>query len=187
MCSGVIDFFTAMALEGRIFQVKAGALTTPVVGDVAITDQVAEMAVEAPTGLTIMPCFFNLAIRLGTGTLFEAALKARPWTTAITFTTAFVPLPLYIGGAGSMCRAYVDAAGAVDVGANESLTLDRLLYHWANPIAFGAITSTAKWEPTAPPAMTGRSIVYAQIAGTGTGPSYFAVMNHIELPTINVT
>mgnify|MGYP001563290036 CR=1 FL=1 len=183
----VLDFYTAMVLEQRGFQVRAGSVSTPVVGDVVITDQVCEMAAEAPTGLTLMPIFFNFGLNLAAATLFEVALKSRPWTTAITFTTAFTPLPLYIGGVGALSRAFVDAAGGVDVGVNEDLTLDRLHYHWAQPIAAGAYTTTATWEPIAPPCLNARAILYVQIGADTTGPSYFATINYFELPTASLS
>ena len=183
----VIDFYTEMALEQRIFQIRAGTVSAPIVGDVAITDQVCEMAVEAPDGLSMMPVFFNWCFNLSAATLFEVALKSRPWTTAITFTTAFTPLNLYIGGRGALTRGYADGAGGVDVGVNESLTLDRLHYHWAQPIAAGAYTTTDIWEPIAPPVLNARAILYAQIGADTTGPSYFAALNYIELPTINIS
>lgn len=183
----VIDFFTQMALEGRVFQIRAGSVSSPLVGDVTITDQVAEWAIEAPLGLTILPCYLNVALNLHAATLAEICAKSRAWTTAITFTTAFVPLPLYIGGPQSMARAFLDAAGGVDVGAGESLTLDRLHYSWSQPIAAGAWTTTLEWKPLAPPPIAGRSIFYVQIGADTTGPSYFATNEYIELPTINLS
>ena len=173
----VIDFYTAMALEQRVFQVRAGSVSAPLVGDVAITDQVCEMAAEAPSGVTLMPITFNWCFNLAAAT----------WTTAITFTTQFTPLNLYIGGVEALSRAYVDAAGGVDVGANESLTLDRLHYHWAQPIAAGAYTTTDTWEPIAPPALNDHSIAYVQIGADTTGPSYFATLQYIELLTVNLS
>jgi len=182
----VIDFYTAMALEQRAFQVRSGVLSAPTVGDVAITDQVCEMATEAGSGLTIIPCELEIAINLGAGTLHEYAAKSRPWTTAVT-GTAFTALPMYLGGVAARSSSYASAAGGVDVGANESLTLDRLHYHFAQPIAMGAWDGTAKWYPIAPPPVAGRSIFYVQIGATGTGPSYFAHYNFIELPTVNIS
>ena len=73
----VVDFYIAMALEQRGFQVRAGALSAPLVGDVAITDQVCEMATEAESGTTIMPVELSIAINLGAGTLHEYAAKSR--------------------------------------------------------------------------------------------------------------
>ena len=156
-------------------------------GDVVITDQKAEMAVEAPAGLTLMPVEFNWCFNLAAETLFEVALKSRPWTTAITFTTQFTPLNLYIGGVGALSRAYVDAAGGVDVGANEDVTLDRLHYHWAQPIAAGAYTVTDVWQPIAPAALNDRAIAYVQIGAATTGPSYFATFHYIELLTVHLS
>ncbi len=182
----VVDFYTQMALEGRVFQIRAGSVSAPVVGDVVITDQVGEMAVEAPGGMTILPTYFNGALNLAAATLFEACVKSRPWTVAVT-GTAQTPLNLFIGGAESMCKGYVAAAGGVDVGANEDLALDRLHYSWAQPIAAGAYTTSFEWKPLAPPPIAGRSILYVQIAGDTTGPSYYAVLEYIELPTINLS
>ena len=182
----VIDFYTAMALEGRAFQVRAGSLSAPLVGSVAIVDQKAEMATEALTGTTIIPCTLNIAINLGTGTLHEYAAKSRAWTVAVT-GTAFVALPLKLGGVAARSASYVDAAGVVDVGVGEDVTLDRMHFHFAQPIAMGAWDGVIWWSPIAPPVIAGRSIFYVQIGATTTGPSYFAHYDFIELPTINLS
>ena len=183
----VVDFYTAMALEQRGFQVRAGALSAPLVGDVAITDQVCEMATEAESGTTIMPVELSIVINLGGGTLHEYAAKSRPWTVAVT-GTSFTALPMYLGGvSASGTASYVSAAGGVDVGANEDVTLDRLHYHFSQPIAMGAWDGVALWTPIAPPPIAGRSIFYVQIAATGTGPSYFSHYNFIKLPTVNIS
>ena len=183
----VIDFYTAMALEQRLFQVRAGSVTTPLVGDIVITDQVGEMAVEAKTGFVVLPTEFNWCFRLAAATLFEVAVKSRPWTTAITFTADRQALNCYIGGPQAASRVYVDAAGGVDVGANESLTVDRLHYDWAQRIAAGAYTTTDTWEPIAPPPVVGRSILYVQIGADTTGPSYYATLHFIELATVQIS
>ena len=182
----VLDFYIAAALEQRAFQVRAGALSAPLVGDVVITDQVCEMATESGTGLTIMPVELSIAINLGGGTLHEYAAKSRPWTTAIT-GTSFTALPMYLGGIAARSLSYVSAAGGVDVGANEDLLLDRLHYHFAQPIAMGAWEGLALWNPIAPPPIAGRSIFYVQIAADTTGPSYFAHYNFIEMSTVNIS
>ena len=183
----VLDFYIAMALEQRAFQVRAGALSAPLVGDVAISDQVCEMATEAEAGTVILPCELEIAINLGAGTLHEYAVKSRPWTVAVTGTT-FAALPMYLGGvSASGTASYVSAAGGVDVGANEDLTLDRLHYHFAQPIAMGAWDGSAKWYPIAPPPIAGRSIFYVQIGADTTGPSYFAHYNFIKLATVNIS
>jgi hypothetical protein len=51
----------------------------------------------------------------------------------------------------------------------------------------GAYFSTYDWQPRTPPILVGPRCYYVQIAATGTGPSYFASIDYIELPTVNVS
>ena len=181
----VMDFYTQMALEGRVYQVKAGTITTPLVGDVVITDASAEMCADAATGLTIIPVQANISIRLATGTLQEYAIKSV--AAVSTAGTAFVPLNLKIGGIPAATTARVQAAGAVSVTAELATTTSR---HWSysNPLAAaaGSEPQPYNWEPIAPPSLPGPVCLYVQIAATGTGPSYYANLDYIELPSAAV-
>lgn len=189
--AAVLDFYTRMALEGRVFQVRAGTITTPLVGDVVITDTAAEMATTANSGLTIIPVHLDISIRLGTGTLHEYAAKSVG--AAHTVGTAFVALPLYMGGAAANSYSTVSAAGGVAVAAELATTTRR---HWSysNPVAAGAgndpgvsaVASTA-WVPRVPPVLAGTACFYVQIAATTTGPSYYASYDFIELATTSVS
>jgi len=182
----VIDFYTAMALEGRAFQLRGGTIATGATSDVPIIDQLAELAVEAPGGLAVIPCYLNLSISTAAGTINEAAAKSRPWTVAIT-GTAQVPLPLRLNGVASRCSGYFAAEGGVDVGAGEDVTLDRLHWSWSQPIAMGAWDGVEEWIPLCPPVVAGHSIFYVQIGATGTALLYFCHFDYIELPTINLS
>lgn len=183
----IIDFWTQMALEGRVFQVRAGTITTPLVGDVVITDTAAEMCADAISGYTILPAELSIGIRLNTGTLHEYAAKA---VAAIsTSGTAFVPLPLRFNGTialstAAATTARVQAAGAVTVAAELATTTLRL-WEYANPVAGGAgnDASPLYWVPRTPLVLVGPSCFYVQIAATGTGPSYYAHFNYVELPS----
>jgi len=183
----IIDWYTQMAIEGRSFNVRAGTITTPIVGDVVITDSAAEMCADAPTALTtIMPCYLNIGIRLGTGTLHEYAAKS---VGAIsTAGTAFVPLNNLQGGSASVATARAQTAGAVSVAAELATTTRR---HWnaANPVAVGAgnTLTVFEWKPKAPPVLVGPACFYVQIAATTTGPSYYANFDFIELLTTAIS
>ena len=181
----VMDFFTKAVLDGYGFQVRAGTLTTPLVGDVVITDTAAEYCVDVANGGTLIPVCNNISIRLGTGTLHEYAAKSV--ATASSAGTAFVPLPLKSDGlAASLTTARVQAAGAVTVTAELATTTQR---HWSfsQPIAMGAYVPIATWEPLRPPRLVGTAAaarcLYVQIAATTTGPSYFASLDYLEIPT----
>jgi len=178
----VMDFYTQMAIEGRVFQVKAGTISVPLVGDVVLTDQKAEMAVDAASGTTIIPVATNIAINLGTGTLHEYAGKSV--ATASSGGDAFTPLNLRSDGPASTATARVDAEGGVTVTAELATTT---LLHFAKggAIAVGAYDLNVAWEPRTPPVLVGPRCFYVQIAATGTGPSYFANIDFIELPTAN--
>jgi len=184
--SCVVDFYTEMALEGNAFQVRAGSISTPIVGDVVLTDTAAEMCFDCPNGVSGIPVYFAVAINLGTGTLHEYALKSV--AAASSSGTAVTPLPLKLGGMGCRSTARAQTAGAVTVAA-EVVTTTRALWHMANPKAVGAghELTTHVYEPLLPHVIEGRGCCYAQIAATGTGPSYFASLDFIELTTKQIS
>ena len=181
----IIDWYKQMALEGRVFQVRAGTITTPLVGDVVITDASAEMCADAAVGTTIIPSYLNIGIRLGTGTLHEYAAKSVGAVS--TAGTAFVPLNLLLGGPAAASTARAATAGGVTVAAELATTTRR---HWtySNPVAVAAgnEVTTMEWKPVAPPVVNGAGCFYVQIAATTTGPSYYANFDYVELPTANI-
>lgn len=180
----VVDFYTMMALEQRAFHVRAGTLSAPLVGDVVITDTAAEMCVDAVLGTTIIPVNCNINFNLAAATLFETAGKSV--ASVSTAGTAFVPLPLYSGGAAAVTTARVQAAGAVTVTAELATTTLRH-FAWGHPIAAGAWPTIYDWVPRTPPVLNGPRCFYVQIAADTTGPSYFASFDYLELPTVNVS
>lgn len=175
----VMDFYTYAVLCGYAYQIRAGTITTPLVGDVVITDTAAEMCWDAALLGCIIPVSFQVSTRLLTGTLHEYAIKSV--ATASSAGTAFVPLPLRSSGGQtlpSVITARVMPAGGVTVTAELATTT---LRHWehANPAAgaTGALPTTnvvPAWEPRMPPVLVGERCIYAQVAATGTGPSYYA-------------
>lgn len=190
----VLDFYTWAVLAGTGFQVRAGTITTPLVGDVVITDTAAEMCADCVTGYTIIPVNLNVGLRLMTGTLHEYAAKSV--ATVSSAGAAFVPLPLRSaapnGGSAiaAISTARVAAAGGVTVTAELATTT---LRHWnlSNPAAgaTGALPTAGHavdWSPRMPPILAGPRCFYVQIAATTTGPSYYANMDYLEFLTANL-
>ena len=180
----VIDFYTQMALEGRVFQVKAGTVTVPLVGDQPLQDGKAELCADAVKGTTIIPVNTNFSLNLGTGTLHENAGKSVGVVSSAG--DAFVPLPLLQGGPAAGSTARVDPTGGVSVTA-ETSTTTRRHWSWSQPIAAGAYTTTYDWKPRTPPILVGPACYYVQLTATTTGPSYYAAFDYIELPTTAVS
>lgn len=176
----VQDFFTYAALSGMVFQVRAGTLSAPLVGDVLITDTAAEMTADAALGTTIMPTSANINFNLAAATLFETAGKSV--ATVSSAGTAFVPLPLKSGGAAATSTARVQAAGACTVTAELATTTLRH-FAWGHPIAAGAWPTIYDWTPRVCPVLVGPRCFYIQIAADTTGPSYYASFDYIEAPS----
>jgi hypothetical protein len=184
----VSDFYLQALFEGLAYSIRAGTITTPLVGDVVLTDAAAEMALDAPSGVAAMPVYCSISINLGTGTLHEYAIKSV--AGASSAGDVYVPLPIYLDGttakSGSRCSARVDAAGGVTVTA-ELNTTTRM--HWSAglPVAVAAgEQSTFEWNPKLPPIIQNNACCYVQIAATTTGPSYYANLDFIELKPENI-
>lgn len=191
----VLDFYTYMALMGASFQVRAGTITTPLVGDVVITDTAAEYCVDCVAGTTIIPVYSNISLRLAAALAQELAIKSVGVVSSAG--TAFVPLPLKTIGprqaatpTAAVTTARVAAAGGVTVTA-EVVTTTRRHWSWSQPtgnttagtnlgIYNGVIPD---WVPRMPPILAGPYCLYVQIAAAVTGPSYYASLDYIEAPT----
>lgn len=180
----VSDFYQAMVLDGRGYQIRAGTISVPVVGDVLITDTAAEMAIDAASGTTVMPIAVNISYNLAAATLFEAAGKSV--ATASSAGTTFVPLPLKSDSAAAVSTARVQAAGACTVTAELATTTLRH-FSWSQPIAAGAWPTWYDWQPQYAPVLVGARCFYVQIAADTTGPSYYANVDFLEVPTLLVT
>lgn len=186
----VMDFYTQMALEGRVYQVRAGTITAPLTGDVAITDTAAEMCADAASGTTIIPVSCSVTLDAAGGDAFESAGKSV--ATVSSAGTAFVPLNLRSDGTAATSTARVQAAGSVTVTAELATTT---LRHWEWSSEFvqdagteaGTYTHPYVWEPRVPPVLVGPRCFYVQIASATTGPVYFAHFDYIELATTSTS
>ena len=179
----VVNFYQAMVLDGRGYTIRNGTISVPEVGDVVITDTDAEMCIDAASGTTMMPMYCGITYGLAAATLFEAAGKSHG--TASNAGTAFVPLPLKSDGAAAVTTARVQSAGAVQVPAELSTTTPRH-FQWSQPIAAGAWPTWYEWQPLAAPVLVGTRVFYVQIGADTTGPSYFASLDYLEMPTLMV-
>lgn len=176
----VMDWYQAMVLDGRGYQVRAGTITTPLTGDVEITDTAAEMSADAATGTSIVPIYLNVTVEsLNGGTLPNAAAKSV--ATVSSSGTAFVPLPLKSNGSAAVSSARVQAAGAVTVTAELATTTVR---HFEKQVATAALEPLAAHLFRPAPVLVGPRCFYVQIAGVTAGPIYFAHFDYIEGPTL---
>ena len=178
-----MDFYTQMAIEGRVFNNRSGTIAAPFVGDVPLADGVAEMSVDAGSLTTIIPVYCSIGITLQPGT--ANMYKIQSVGAVSTGGDVVVLQNLLMGGIAATATARADAAGGVTVAA-EVITTTRLHFAYGNGIIMGAYQSSCEWRPVSPPVLAGPASIYVQIGATGTGPSYFMGMDIIELPTANI-
>ncbi len=170
----VMDFFAKAILDDRGYQVRAGTITTPLTGDVLITDTAAEMSADVASGLLIIPVFLQVDIEALGGTLPQVTAKSVD--TVSSSGTAFVPLPLNSGGPAASSTARVAGAGGVTVTAELATTT---LRHYARTIAVAGDVQ-AQWEPLRPPVLNGARCFYVQVGSVTTGSTYFAHFDYLE-------
>jgi len=169
-----MDFYAKAILDGKGYQVRAGTVSTPLTGDVLITDTAAEMCADAIAGMVIIPVYLQADIEALGGTLPQIAAKSV--ASVSSAGTAFVPLPLKAGGVAASTSARVQAAGAVTVTAELATTT---LQHYTQTLATAAATQ-AVWEPLRPPVLNGARCFYVQVGSVTTGSTYFAHFDYLE-------
>ncbi len=181
----VMDFYLKAILDQHGFQVRAGTVSTPLTGTVAIGDTAAEFCIDPAVGYTAIPVIQIISVRAGAGTLHEFATKSV--ASASTSGTAFKPLAL-MGAPSSALSCQTTArvaatAGTVTVTLELATTTRR---HWSfsQAIAMGAYDARCVWEPRMPPGIRSASgaarCLYTQVASAGTAPDYYANLDFLE-------
>lgn len=180
--AAIMDFWVYHSLAGNMFQVRAGTITTPVVGQVPITNSAAEACVDAPAGGMVMIASHNISLRLAAGSLFEIAGKSVG--SASSAGTAFTPLTLkFVTGArAAAATARVQPTGNVTVTA-ELATTTRRNWSWSQPIAAGAWPTWYDYVPRECPVLSAGACYYLQVGGAGTAPSYYMSFDFLDDPT----
>ncbi len=171
----------AMIIDGKGYQVKAGNLTSPLTGDIAISDATCEMAVNAASGMTVIPMSVNVSLEsFAGGGEPEMACKSAPALSGASAGTVFLPLPLRMGGRAARGQAFVDAAGGVTAPAE---TVLNTRVHYASVVAAVGNFHLAHVEFRVAPICVGTASFYVQVAADTAGPVYFAQFDYLELPT----
>lgn len=187
----VVDFQTAMLLDGRGYQVRAGTIATGLAAQDVIADTVAEMCADAATATTIIPVHFGIAVRIvATSVTLQIAVKAVGAVSASG--TAFVPLPLKQDGAAAVSTARVQA-GTVSVTAEAATTTRRLFeFEDATTQTLTTIGNAQGLVTVAAAAAdlryigVGPACVYVQVASTTAQTLYFGTLDYLEMPTLLV-
>jgi len=182
----VQDFYTQMAIEGRAYQVRAGTITTPITGDILITDAKAEAATSAALGTTIIPCDLSVSLEAIGGTVPEIAAKS-VGAVHTAQTTVFVALPLLMGGGAATSTSGIGTAGGVTVAAELNTTTREHFHRLVTAIVQENDIRHSFKAHSPPPVLVGPAAFYVQIGSVTTGSTYMLHYDFIELPTTAIS
>ncbi|KKK94278.1 hypothetical protein LCGC14_2684480 [marine sediment metagenome] len=182
----VMDWRQAMVLDGRVFQVRAGTVTTPFVGDVPLADAAAEAAIDAGLGTTIIPCDLSVSLEAIGGTVPEIAAKS-VGAVHTAQTTVFVALPLLMGGGAATSTSGIGTAGGVTVAAELNTTTREHFHRLVTAIVQENDIRHSFKAHSPPPVLVGPAAFYVQIGSVTTGSTYMLHYDFIELPTTAIS
>lgn len=177
----VMDWLQKAVMDGSAYQIRAGTITTPITGDVLITDTAAEMSADCANGTTIIPVRFSIAFETIGGTLPEVAVKSV--ATVSSSGTAFTPLPIRTDSPAAVSSARVQGAGAVTVTAELGTTTLRHLQAVLAAVAAAGAAAVINQTLVPAPVLVGPRSVYAQVGSVTTGSTYFADLDYVEYST----
>lgn len=184
-----VDWFTALALEGRMYGLNVGTLSTPVAGHVGIDDDQPEAVLDVPSGTTIIPVSIDLYLEDSAGTDTEvvfltsqANVGAGTSTELSTIRNLRADAPLT-----SSCTAYRSYTGN---GTATSAGFE--FYRSGYPFADATTDPVKKFHWSAKesgivPVIVGDGALVLYWAGTTTAPSGFAQIVYVEVPSTSIT
>jgi hypothetical protein len=182
----VMDWYTEMSLEKRVFGVRYGLQAAPMTGDQPIATTAAESCVDPGNDMIVIPFDGVFSLETAAGTVNDIRGVIVP--TASSGGDAYTPLNQWLGGPSCRSTARCDETGGVTVTAEAEAT-SVLCFSQIAPIAVAANATPRlgyDWKPMAPPVVPEDYCFYVQIGGTTTSPTYHLRYSFVELPLDNV-
>jgi hypothetical protein len=102
----VCDYITGMALEGKLFQVNHGTVTTPITFIAYDADR-PDFALDVPSGVAVIPTRIEVYLEDSAGTDTEIIVTTSNNNTGAATSTALTPVSTRRNsGLSSSCSAY---------------------------------------------------------------------------------
>ena len=180
-----MDWFTAMSMEGRVFNVALNAPDTTMTGETAYDATHPSILIDIPDGVTFIPVHLDICYEDAAGTDNYIIVGADD-------------VALYSsGGTGtkvSTCNnirtdnPHASAVTAVYTGDNQLTITDpgateRILFSYVNAFADATTSPPIQviWEPKSPPVLVGPASFFVYCYGS-TAPEFSFSVQWVELP-----
>lgn len=178
------DWYTAMAEEGRVFNIALAVPDTIMVGDVDYVNTSPAIAVVVPEGTVMMPVHFDICFEEAAGTdnyiiigCDEGDLGVSGGAAVSACNNLRTDNP--IASTITTKLASSAAIAMTDPGASE-----RTLFTYVNAFADGTGSPPIQvvWEPKAPPVLVGAATFYVYAYAATTAPKFSFSLQWVELP-----
>lgn len=189
----VVSKWDLFALAGRMFNLKQTTIGTALAGATAaagsIVLTVPWVRFTVPTGYTVFPHHFNLAIAAHTGTISEIVLAYSQTDTFSSGGTALTPLNWRNDNPRSsiVTSVYVGPSGGANV--EGTIVSPRVLYQDVVPATYAANATDQYvidrwWDDLIP--IIGPASVLLFFGGVTTTPTAYFSLDWAEVETVNV-
>ena len=179
-----MDWYTAMALEGRVYNINVATPDTTMTAAVNYDATHPSVIAVAPAGTIMIPVFFNIALEDASGTdnhIIIGCDSANLYASGGTAVSSAYNIRTDEPNASAVTVKYASdsAITVTDPGVGE-----RILYNYINAFA-DATTSPAlvvDWQPKAPPVLVGPATFFVYVWAASTASEYEFSFQYIELP-----
>jgi hypothetical protein len=178
------DWYTAMAEEGRVFNIALAVPDTTMTGDVNYVTTSPGIAVVVPEGAVMIPVHFDICFEEAAGTdnyiiigCDEGDLGVSGGTAVSACNNLRTDNPH--ASVISTKLASDTAIAMTDPGATE-----RTLFTYVNAHADATTSPPIQvvWEPKAPPVLVGAATFYVYVYAATTAPEFSFSLQWVELP-----
>lgn len=179
-----VDWYTAMALEGRVFNIANATPDTTMTGSVNYDATHPGVYVGVPDGAVMVPVHFDVVCEdaAGTDTHFHIGCDdAELYSSGGTAVSACNNIRTDNPHASAVSAKYASdsAITITDPGATERILYNKV-YAFANEADHEPYQVV--WEPKAPPILVGPASFFVYIYAASTAPEYNFSLQWVELP-----
>jgi hypothetical protein len=177
-----MDWFTAMALEGRVFNAALATPDTTMTGETAYDPTHPSIVIDVPEGVAFMPVHVDICYEdaYTDSYIVLGAEDIATYSAGGTAISACNNLRTDSPHSSAVTSKY---AGDSQITATDPGPSERTLFSYVNAFADATTSPPMQvvWEPKTPPVLVGPASFYAYCYGN-TGPEFSFSVQWVELP-----
>ena len=182
----VADYKLKLALQGRVFVVNAGTVTTPLTFLVTAANR-PDVVLRVPSGTTVMPLVVETVLEAAAGTATELDVRMASNDIGSGTSSAASVGPLNLRSDGPVTSAVTARQLYTADATAETTPISLHRKTWPLAQATGLEPYVDYWMPDVPPILVGPASLAIYIAATTTQATGFVQILFAEVPSSWVT